>query len=125
MLTAEYMLPPPRQTFTSNLRNNLHPSLLEQRVECGLCDGFVDLRFGAAGGNAADGLAVHLDGQAALVREKVRKSEDIGVASFQGVGAVFRRTPLEGGVPGLFLRELDGVQRSAVGFLEKLQIAAF
>lgn len=90
-----------------------------------MCDGFVNLRFGATGSNTTDGLAVHLDGQSALVGEKVRKSEDIEMALFQCLGAVFRRTLVERSVARFLLGEFDGVERGGIRFLQKKQMAAF
>ena len=63
--------------------------LFEEGVDGGLGDGFVDFRFGAAGGDGADGLAVDLDGQAALVREVVWEGEGFDIALFHVVGGVF------------------------------------
>jgi hypothetical protein len=92
-------------------------SLLEEGIERRLCDRFVDLRFCAAGGNTAEGLAVDLDGQSALVGEEVRESEDVDIAFFQCIGAVFRGTPVKRRVAGFPLGEFQGVERRAIRFL--------
>src|SRR2546428_2492994 len=59
---------PPRSSRACHIFNRegiLRPLFFEEGVESGLGDGFVDLRLGAAGGDAAHGLAVDLDGEAA------------------------------------------------------------
>ncbi len=88
-------------------------------------DGFVDFGFGATGGDGADGLAVDLDGQAALVGKIVRKGEGFDVALFHVVGGVFRGTAVEGGVAGFLLGPHDGVEGGGIGFLEEEEVAAF
>ena len=62
---------------------------LEEGVYAGLGDGFVNFGFSAAGGNAAEGLAVYLDGEATLVGEKVRKRKGFNATFFHGIGGVF------------------------------------
>jgi hypothetical protein len=89
-----------------------------------LCDGFVNLRFGATGSNTTDCLAVHLDGQSALVVEKVRKSEDLEMALFQYLGAGFLRTLVERSVAGFLLGEFDGVERGGIRFLQKKNLSS-
>src|SRR2546428_11640026 len=98
---------PPRSTlfpYTTLFRS----LFFEEGVESGLCDGFVDLRLGAAGGDAADGLAVDLGGEAALGGEEVWEREGLDATFFHGIGAVFRRTPVEGGGAGFSLGGLGG-----------------
>ena len=119
---------PPRSSRACHIFNRegiLRPLFFEEGVESGLGDGFVDLRLGAAGGDAADGLAVDLDGEAALVGKEVWKREGLDATFFHGIGAVFRRTPVEGGVASFSLGELDGVEGGGVRFLKEKKISAF
>src|SRR5438270_5753210 len=90
-----------------SLEGILRPLFFEEGVESGLGDGLVDLGFGTAGGDTADGLAIDLDGQAALIGKVVRKSHGFHVALFHVVSGVFRGTPVEGRVPALLLRPPD------------------
>jgi hypothetical protein len=99
--------------------------LFQEGVDRGLGDGFVYFRFGAAGSDGADGLAVDLNGQAALVGEVVRKGKGFDIALFHVVGGVFRGAAVKGGVAGFLLGPHDGVEGGGIGFLEEKEIAAF
>ena len=119
---------PPRSSRACHIFNRegiLRPLFFEEGVESSLGDGLVDLGFGTAGADTADGLAIDLDGQAALIGKVVRKSQGFHVALFHVVSGVFRGTPVEGRVPGLLLRPHDGIEGGGIGFLEEKQIAAF
>ena len=88
-------------------------------------DGFVDFGFGAAGGDAAESLAVDFNGEAALVGEEIGEGEGLHTAFFHGIGGVFRRGSVERGVASFLLRPHDGVEGGAVGLLKEKEIAAF
>src|SRR5689334_2436540 len=53
---------------------------LEERVQPRLGDCLINFRLGAAGRDAAKGLAVQLNGQPALVRKEIRKSQNLNIA---------------------------------------------
>src|SRR5437867_9334100 len=75
---------PPRSSRACHIFNPggiLRPLFFEEGVESSLGDGLVDLGFGTAGGDTADGLAIDLDGQAALIGKVVRKSQGFHVRS--------------------------------------------
>src|SRR5271154_4096129 len=85
-------------------------SLLEESVEAGLYDRFVNFGLGTAGGHSADRFAVHLDRKAALVREIVRERQGLNVSLLHVVGGIFRGRAISRGVPRLLLRELNRVE---------------
>src|SRR5580704_2867157 len=93
----------------SVMPQRLPRSLLEESVEAGLYDRFVNFGLGTAGGHAADRFAVHLDRKAALVREVVGERQGLNVSLLHVVGRILRRGAISCGVPRLFLRELDRV----------------
>jgi hypothetical protein len=97
----------------------------EEGVDAGLGDGFVDFGFGAAGGDAAESLTVHFDGEAALVGKEIGEGESFHAAFFHSIGGVFRRGSVKGGVAGFLLRPHDGVEGGAIGLLKEEEIAAF
>src|SRR5579871_4091384 len=99
-------------------------SFLEDRVDCGLRDRFVDFGFSSTGSNRADGLAVYLNRQSTLVGEEIGKGEHLEIPFLQSVGAVLRWALVERGVPRLLLRELNRVEGCAISLLQKEQIAA-
>src|SRR5580693_3687834 len=91
----------------SVMPQRLPKSLLEESVEAGLDDRFVNFGLGAAGGHAADRFAVHLDRKAALIREIVRERQGLNVSLLHVIGSIFRRGAISCGVPRLLLCELD------------------
>jgi len=99
--------------------------LLEEHVQRRLCNGFINLGFGAAGGDTAQRLAVYLDWQPPLIGKEIRKGQNLKVAFLHGVGAVLRGTSIERSVSRFLLCEVDGVERCRICFLEKKQVAAF
>src|SRR2546423_13777856 len=96
------------------------PSLLEESIERRLCDRFVNLGLGAAGGNASNGLAVDFYGQSTLVGEKIWERQDLHVPPLHGISPFFRGTLVKLRVPGLFLCELNRVQGGAVCLFQKM-----
>ena len=80
--------------------------LLEQPVDSGLGDSFVNIRFGAAGGDAAQDLAIHQNRQSALVGEELRVRQRLDIALLDALRSVLRGTLVIGGVAGFSLGEL-------------------
>ena len=85
----------------------------------------VDLGFGAAGRDSAEGLAINFDGQSSLDGEKTRKGKSIHIAAFYGFRSFPRGIAVKRGVSGFFAREFDRVNGHAIGFLQKKQGTAF
>lgn len=98
--------------------------LFQQSVEARLGDGFVDFGLCAAAGDAAEGLSVDLDRQAALVGEVFGEGQGFDVAFLDVVGRVFGRATVESGVASLFLSPGDGVERGGVALLQEEEVAA-
>ena len=101
------------------------PLLLRESVQACLGDGLVDLGFGAAGGDASQRFAVHLDGQTTLIGKEFGEGQGLDAAFLYGVGGVLGGAAVEGGVASFLLRPLQGVERRGVTLLEKEEIAAF
>src|SRR5438105_5062486 len=78
-----------------------HRLFLECGVDTGLGNGLIDFGFCAARRDPADGFAVHFDGQAALVWEKVGECETVHIAFFDVLGAVLGRSAIGGRMPRL------------------------
>jgi hypothetical protein len=106
------------------LRLSLVTLLLKNGVESGLRDRFVDFGLGAAGGNAADGVAIDLNGQAALVGEEIRERQRFDTSLLHVVSAVFGWSAVRRGVASFPLSKLDRVDRRAVCLFEEKKVSA-
>jgi hypothetical protein len=91
--------------------------LVQQRIDSGLRDGFVDFRCRAARSEAADRLSVHLNRQVALIRKHLGKNQHLQIASLELIGGVLRRGPYSAAHRAFFLGELKRNHARAIPLL--------